>query len=82
MKIEIKMQRLRPGMESGVLCRWNIAPGSVVAPGDVMYEIETDKVVTEIEADEALRVTELIADEGDSVKCGDVIAIAEAVSDK
>lgn len=77
MKIEIKMPSLRPEMESGVLCQWNAQPGDVVEAGDVLFEIETAKVVTQIEANARLKILSLLAEEGDEVAPGTVIALAE-----
>ena len=77
MKIEIKMPSLRPEMESGVLCQWNAQPGDVVEAGDVLFEIETAKVVTQLEANARLKILSLRAEEGDEVAPGTVIALAE-----
>ena len=81
MKIEIKMPSLRPEMESGVLCQWNAQPGDVVEAGDVLFEIETAKVVTQIEANARLKILSLLAEEGDEVAPGTVIALAETAED-
>lgn len=77
MKIELKMLKLRPEMKSGVLCAWNVKEGDTVSKDQVIYEIETDKVVTEIEANADMRIVKLLAEEGDEIECGETIAIAE-----
>ena len=43
MPIEILMPALSPTMEEGTLSKWLVSEGDVVASGDVMAEIETDK---------------------------------------
>jgi len=53
MEKQIKMPRLRPEMKNGVLCAWLKEEGETVTPGDPIFEIETDKVVNQIEATES-----------------------------
>lgn len=50
MAIAIKMPKLSPTMESGVLSGWLVKVGDNVKPGAVIAEIETDKAVMEVEA--------------------------------
>ena len=81
MKIEITMPRLRPEMKSGVLCAWRVNEGDEVKIGDIVFEVETDKVVSEIEAAHDMKILSLLAEEGDEITPDTVIATAE-VSDK
>ena len=78
MKVEITMPALRPEMKSGVLCTWCVKPGDEVKGGDVLFEVETDKVVSEIEAMHDMKIVSLEAEEGDDVPVGQVVAYAEA----
>lgn len=78
MKIEITMPRLRPEMKSGVLCAWRVNVGDAVKAGDVVFEVETDKVVSEIEAAHDMTILSLNAEEGDEIAPETVIATAEA----
>ena len=39
MKKELKMPRLRPEMQSGVLCAWLKEEGEPFEAGDVLFEI-------------------------------------------
>ena len=77
MKIEITMPRLRPETKSGILCAWKVNPGDKIKAGDVMFEVETDKVVSEIEAAQDMTIITLAAEEGDEVAADSVIAYAE-----
>lgn len=77
MKIEITMPRLNDDMETGILCQWNVSEGDTVSAGDILCEIEYNKVVTEIEADRDMTVVTLSAEEGDELPCGTVLAVAE-----
>ena len=78
MKVEITMPALRPEMKSGVLCTWCVKPEDEVKSGDVLFEVETDKVVSEIEAMHDMKIVSLEAEEGDDVPVGQVVAYAEA----
>ena len=44
----------------------------------VLFEVETDKVVSEIEAMHDMKIVSLEAEEGDDVPVGQVVAYAEA----
>ena len=50
MAIEILMPALSPTMEEGTLAKWMVKEGDVVAAGDIIAEIETDKATMEFEA--------------------------------
>ncbi len=78
MKIEITMPALKPDMKSGVLCTWCVKVGDEIKAGDVIFEVETDKVVSEIEAMSDMKILSLEAEEGDDVPVGKIIAYAEA----
>ena len=80
MKKEMKMPRLRPEMQSGVLCAWLKEEGEPFEAGDVLFEIETDKVVSQIEAPAALRIVSLKAEEGDAVEVGDTVLETEEIA--
>ncbi len=50
MPIPILMPALSPTMEEGTLAKWLVKEGDMVASGDVIAEIETDKATMEVEA--------------------------------
>jgi pyruvate dehydrogenase E1 component beta subunit len=73
--IAITMPALSPTMEEGTLAKWLKAEGDVIAPGDVIAEIETDKATMEIEAiDEGTLGAILVPEGTDGVKVNAVIA--------
>ena len=53
MAIEIKLPRLGQGMEAGTIVRWLKSEGDEVAKGEPLFELDTDKVTQEVEADAA-----------------------------
>ncbi len=50
---EVKLPRLGQGMEAGTITKWLKAEGETVAKGEPLFEIDTDKVTQEVEADHA-----------------------------
>jgi pyruvate dehydrogenase E2 component (dihydrolipoamide acetyltransferase) len=49
--VEVKLPRLGQGMESGTIVRWLKAEGEEVKKGDPLYEVDTEKVTQEVEAE-------------------------------
>jgi pyruvate dehydrogenase E2 component (dihydrolipoamide acetyltransferase) len=47
----VKLPRLGQGMESGTVVKWLKAEGDTVERGDLLYELDTEKVTQEIEAE-------------------------------
>src|SRR5437763_7657551 len=48
---EVKLPRLGQGMESGTIVRWLKSEGEPVEKGEGLYELDTDKVTQEVEAE-------------------------------
>jgi len=48
---EVKLPRLGQGMEAGTITRWLKSEGDAVAKGEPLFEVDTDKVTQEVEAD-------------------------------
>jgi pyruvate dehydrogenase E2 component (dihydrolipoamide acetyltransferase) len=48
---EVKLPRLGQGMESGTIVKWLKSEGDAVKKGDALYELDTDKVTQEVEAE-------------------------------
>ena len=77
MEKNIVMPRLRPEMEKGVLCAWLKEEGEPVSAGEPLFEIETDKVVNQIEATEDGILRRQLCEEGDTVDALAPVAIVE-----
>ena len=77
MKNELKMPRLRPEMERGVLCAWLKEPGEAYRKGEAIFEIETEKVVNQVEAEQDGVMGRHLVEEGDEVAVGAPIAEVE-----
>ena len=75
MAIEILMPALSPTMEEGTLAKWMVKEGDVVAAGDIIAEIETDKATMEFEAvDEGVIGQIIVAEGSENVKVNSPIA--------
>lgn len=77
MNRNVNMPKLSPKMESGVLCAWLKDEGDAVEVGDALFEIETDKVVNQIEATEAGTLKKQLFEEGDTVPVNAAVAVME-----
>jgi len=76
------MPKLTDTMEEGVVVSWKKREGETVAAGDVLAEIETDKAVMDLEAFGSGTLRKILAEPGQTVKSGALIAIvAEADED-
>ncbi len=79
MPIQVLMPALSPTMTEGTLAKWLKGEGDAVASGDIIAEIETDKATMEVDAQQSGFLTNVVANAGDEVPVGQVIAvIAEA----
>ncbi len=75
MSLQILMPALSPTMEEGNLAKWLVKEGDVIAPGQIIAEIETDKATMEVEAvDEGVIETLLVPEGAQGVKVNTPIA--------
>jgi pyruvate dehydrogenase E2 component (dihydrolipoamide acetyltransferase) len=72
---EIVMPRLSDSMEEGTILTWLKQVGDEVAVGDELVEVETDKANMAYESDVAGTLTEILAQEGDTLAIGTPIAV-------
>jgi pyruvate dehydrogenase E2 component (dihydrolipoamide acetyltransferase) len=62
----VKLPRLGQGMEAGTVVRWLKAEGDTVARGEPLYELDTDKVTQEVEAESAGVLLRIVVSEGEA----------------
>src|SRR5436190_16216522 len=72
---EVVMPRLSDSMEEGTILTWLKQVGDEVAVGDELVEVETDKANMAYESDVAGTLTEILAQEGDTLASGSPIAV-------
>ncbi|MGF1530160.1 MAG: 2-oxoglutarate dehydrogenase complex dihydrolipoyllysine-residue succinyltransferase [Puniceicoccaceae bacterium] len=73
MAIEVKVPSLGESITTGILANWHIGDGEYIEKEQVLYELETDKITSEGNA-EVSGVVKLLVAEGDEVEIGQVIA--------
>jgi pyruvate dehydrogenase E2 component (dihydrolipoamide acetyltransferase) len=71
---DVKLPRLGQGMESGTIVKWLKSEGDRVEKGEPLYELDTDKVTQEVEADSAGVLLKIAVAEGE-VPVGQTIAV-------
>ncbi|MFQ6371439.1 2-oxoglutarate dehydrogenase complex dihydrolipoyllysine-residue succinyltransferase [Shewanella sp. YIC-542] len=74
MSIEIKVPVLPESVADATIATWHVKPGEAVTRDQNLVDIETDKVVLEVVAPEDGAISELLAQEGDTVLAEQVIA--------
>ena len=77
MKKEIVIPKLRPEMQEAVVCAWLKEVGDPVKKGEPIFEIETDKVVTQVESGFEGTLVEQCCEEGDTVGVLEKVALIE-----
>jgi 2-oxoglutarate dehydrogenase E2 component (dihydrolipoamide succinyltransferase) len=71
--LEVKVPSVGESITSGILGVWSKPDGAYVNAGDPLFEIETDKVTSEVVAESAGQLKHLVK-QGDTVNIGQVVA--------
>src|SRR5881397_3018819 len=74
MATDVMMPRLSDSMEEGTVLKWIVQQGGEVKRGEPLVEIETDKANKTYEADTDGVLIEVLAQEGETLAIGQVIA--------
>ena len=74
MASEVKLPRLGQGMESGTIVKWLKGEGDQVEKGEPLYELDTDKVTQEVEAEASGVLLKIAVEEGE-VPVGRTVAV-------
>jgi pyruvate dehydrogenase E2 component (dihydrolipoyllysine-residue acetyltransferase) len=77
MAAEVKLPRLGQGMESGTIVRWLKTEGDAVTKGEPLYELDTDKVTQEVEAESDGVLLKIVIADGE-VDVGTTVGIIGA----
>ncbi|HLM34651.1 MAG TPA: dihydrolipoamide acetyltransferase family protein [Gaiellaceae bacterium] len=73
MATEVKLPRLGQGMEAGTIVKWLKSEGDKVEKGEPLFEIDTDKVTQEVEADFSGTLLKIALESGEA-PVGETIA--------
>ncbi len=78
MATPLPMPKLGLTMEEGTILKWIKSEGEEVEKGEMILQIQTDKVEYEVESPDGGILLKTFAAEGDVVPCGDNIAVIGA----
>ncbi len=77
MKVVLKMPRLSMNMEEATVIVWHKTIGQKFDKGEPLYDVETEKVASEVEAPCNGILTRIIAEVDASVEVGDPVCEIE-----
>src|SRR5215831_17768271 len=75
MPVEVIMPKFGLTMQEGTIQRYFKSPGESVSAGEPVYEVETEKVLYEVEAPASGTLAATLFPEGTTVECGTVVAV-------
>src|SRR3990167_341332 len=73
--MNILMPQLGETVAEGTIATWHKKPGDAVKVDEILIDVETDKVATEIPAPADGVLAEILVKEGETVAVGTVLAI-------
>ena len=76
--VDIKVPALPESVADATVAKWYKSTGESVNVGEKLLDLETDKVMLEIEAEESGVIENILQQEGAVVKAGDVLASLKA----
>jgi 2-oxoglutarate dehydrogenase E2 component (dihydrolipoamide succinyltransferase) len=76
---EIIVPAMGESITEGTISKWIVQVGDTVQQGDLLLELETDKVNLEISSEQDGVITEILFHEGDTVKIGQAVGKIGAV---
>lgn len=77
MNIEIVMPKMGESVTEGTIIKWHKSPGDPVKKDEVLFEISTDKVDTEIPSQAEGVLTKILVKEGETVEVGTIVGIVD-----
>lgn len=77
MKIRLKLTHVGMNMEEATIVKWHKIIGDTFNKGDILCEYETEKVTSEVEAQSAGKLTEILVGEGDFAEVGQDVCVVE-----
>ncbi|MCK6605789.1 MAG: 2-oxoglutarate dehydrogenase, E2 component, dihydrolipoamide succinyltransferase [Ignavibacteriaceae bacterium] len=75
MRTEISMPKMGESLTEGTILKWHKKPGDFVKKDEILFEISTDKVDTEIPSPAEGIVSQILYPEGETVAVGTVVAV-------
>ncbi|EGQ27741.1 dihydrolipoamide acetyltransferase family protein [Mammaliicoccus sciuri] len=75
---KITMPQLGESVTEGTIEKWLVGVGDTVSKYDALAEVTTDKVTAEIPSSFAGKITEIVAQEGETIEVGETVCLIEA----
>lgn len=73
----MKLEPVSEEQEYGTIARWVKREGDRVVAGEIVVEVEADKVTQEVEAPVSGTLQSILAVDGDEIRVGEAIAVIE-----
>jgi pyruvate/2-oxoglutarate dehydrogenase complex dihydrolipoamide acyltransferase (E2) component len=77
MKVNLKLARIGMNMQEATIVKWHKQAGEEFRKGEVLYEIETEKVTQEVEAQGDGRMLEILVPEETDAKVGQELCVVD-----
>ena len=77
MKVDVVMPKMGESINEGTLIKWHRKKGDQVKKDEIIFEISTDKVDTEIPCPENGFLSDINVYENETVEVGTVVAVIE-----
>jgi 2-oxoglutarate dehydrogenase E2 component (dihydrolipoamide succinyltransferase) len=81
-EVDVEMPKMGESITEGTVIEWHKQPGDRVEQDEILLEIGTDKVDTEVPSPKAGILTETLVAEGDTVEVGTIIARVETEAEE
>ncbi len=81
MVVDVVMPKMGESITEGTILEWRKSPGDSIEKDEILLEIGTDKVDSEIPSSHKGIITEILADSNDVIEVGKVIARIESEGD-
>lgn len=80
--MEIRLKRFSKDVDESFIMLWYVKEGDVVKKGDVLAEVETEKSISEVEAETSGIVTKILAPRGENIRVGEVLLTMDPLSEE
>lgn len=81
MKVDVVMPKMGESLQEGTITQWMKKVGDKIERDEMILEISTDKVDTEVPAPQGGILTEILVEENETVEVGTKIAVIETDAD-
>jgi pyruvate/2-oxoglutarate dehydrogenase complex dihydrolipoamide acyltransferase (E2) component len=76
-KVDLKLARVGMNMSEATIAKWHKQPGESFKTGEVLYEIETDKVTQEVTATADGTLLEILVPAGEIAEVGAAVCAVD-----